>query len=181
MGTGARRAVLAALVAANAVLAGCSTDSDALEGFDSDQLAGLGPADPSPLENAAARGDVARVEDLLVAGTDPTEGVYASPLFGVVDSDVPTSRAHEIVEVLLDHGADVDVGGLSASNQTPLHRAALRDRASLVVLLLEHGADPCRRVTRGDAFRWMTALDIARERGNTQAEEVLEGPAAACS
>ena len=95
-----------------------------------------------------------------------------------------TSSPHlapsETIEVLLDSGADIEVGGLAGTDQTPLHRVAGRDHAELAQLLLDRGADPCRRVSRGEAFRGMTALDIAREGGSTEAERVLEAPTSRC-
>lgn len=145
-----------------------------------DQMEGLGPANPSPLESAAGVGEVERVEQLLEKGTDPHDGVYVSPLMAVVDDREASILAVEVAQTLLDHGADVDHGGMCGSDQTPLHRAAMRDSADLVALLLGAGADPCREVSDPAVFRGMTALDIAIDRGNAAAAAALEDATFSC-
>lgn len=164
--------ILAALLITGVAATSCSQDGD--------QMAGLGPADPSALESAAGRGDVARVSALLSEGADPNYGVYTSPIFAVVDDREPSSTAAEVIRLLVDSGADIDGGGLNGTDQTPLHRAALRGHGELVQLLLDMDADACRRVTEGEDFLEMTALDIAREHGYTEVERILEGASSAC-
>ena len=92
--------ILAALLITGVAATSCSQDGD--------QMAGLGPADPSALESAAGRGDVARVSALLSEGADPNYGVYTSPIFAVVDDREPSSTAAEVIRLLVDSGADID-------------------------------------------------------------------------
>jgi ankyrin repeat protein len=75
-----------------------------------------------------------------------------------------------IVADLLAHGADV------ASRQelgfTPLHNAAAEGNETIIRLLLERGAD---RSARSDSGK--TAEDIARDRGRSEAAELLRAEA----
>lgn len=76
---------------------------------------------------------------------------------------------HEVLAVLLAHGADVDARGIN--DWTPLHHAvSLRD-AVAVRMLLAAGADPSQK-TRIDQYS--TALDDARAMGFDEAVELLE-------
>lgn len=76
---------------------------------------------------------------------------------------------HEVIAVLLAHGADVDARGIN--DWTPLHHAvSLRD-AVAVRMLLAAGADPSQK-TRIDQYS--TALDDARAMGFDEAVELLE-------
>lgn len=182
-----RRGILATVLVAGLGATGCSGGGQTAFPVEDesgcsvmDQMEGLGPADPSPLESAAGRGDLERVEQLLGQGTDPHDGVYVSPLMAVVDDEEPSILAGEVAQALLDHGADVDFGGMCGSDQTPLHRAAMRDSAALVRLLLAAGADPCREVSDPAVFRGMTALDIALDRGNAAAATELQEASSTC-
>lgn len=119
---------MAALLAvAAAAVVGCSGLDRAADDHQvaDDQIEGLGPANPAPLESAAGRGDVERVQQLLDGGADPNDGVFVAPLVAAFDDGLSSSA--EVARLLLDHGADVDNAGVSGSDQTPLHRAAMRD------------------------------------------------------
>lgn len=179
MSTRFSRRVLATLLTAVIAAGGCSI-GDKMEGVE-DQMEGLGPANPLPLESAAGVGDVDAVERLLASGVDPNDGVYSSPLMAVVDDREPSAVAGEVAQILLDNGAEVDFGGMSRSDQTPLHRAAMRDSAELVVLLLAAGADPCRTVSNPSELRGMTAIDIAVDNGSAAAARELEEASSTCS
>lgn len=172
------RRILAALLAAGIAANGCSV-SDHLGDME-DQMEGLGPANPLPLEGAAAREDLERVEQLLANGADPNDGVYSSPLMAVVDDWEPSALADDVAQTLLEHGADVDYGGIVGTDQTPLHRAAMMNSADLVALLLTAGADPCREVSNPSDFRGMTALDIALEKNNSAAALELTEASSTC-
>jgi ankyrin repeat protein len=169
-----RHLALATFLAIAMTSSGCG-----FSGGWSDQQAGLGPADSAPLEAAASRGDLKRVHELLLAGADPNDGVYVSPLSGVVDVVPPNAEA--IADLLLEAGADVDHGGMRGTNQSPLHRAAMRDAPDLVTLLLEQGADPCRQVSSPRSLEGMTALEIAREFDSAEAERELAEATSACA
>lgn|GEM_PF-926252 len=70
------------------------------------------------------------------------------------------------VDLLLDHGADVNTAG--RNGKTALHYAAAAGHAKVVRLLLDRGADPSLR--DGDGH---TALDLARDRGKVACGELL--------
>ena len=61
----------------------------------------------------------------------------------------------DVMEILLENGADVNHRGVSG--HTPLHCAAALGRYQAVEWLLQHGADPSARITSGE-----TPLDLAR-------------------
>ena len=75
---------------------------------------------------------------------------------------------YQIVQLLLEHGADVNI--LDDYNDTPLHLASAKDlNISIVQLLLEHGADVEIRENRnGD-----TPLHLASYNGNYQIVQLL--------
>lgn len=89
--------------------------------------------DHSPLGEAAANGDRAAVEFLVLCGADANKrGRWEEPvLFGA---------SLEIAEFLIEHGADVDARDEAGS--TPLRRAVERGDVPRVKLLVAHGADP---------------------------------------
>jgi ankyrin repeat protein len=68
--------------------------------------------------------------------------------------------------VLLAHGADVNT--LSESEQTPLHRAAWRNRLEVAKVLLAHGA----AVNASDVLG-RTPLYYARDEGHRKVEALL--------
>jgi RNA polymerase sigma factor (sigma-70 family) len=140
---------------------------------------------PAPAAEAAARpedrkkemleavekGDVAKVRALLRA--DATLANVALPAFGsrgkpsFVDGFSVLQLAvwfnyREIVQELLDHKADVNVGG----DCTPLHLAAQTGRKDLARLLLDHKAD----VHGKDAW---TPLHDAVLMGKTEVADLL--------
>jgi ankyrin repeat protein len=103
-----------------------------------------------PLIDPAADGEVDAVLAELEAGTDPNRvdksitalGCAVNPQRGTLlvgEPSVAAERNHEVVGVLLDHGADPNDGPVGPS---PLLLAAWRDDRVLLDLLLDHGADP---------------------------------------
>jgi hypothetical protein len=79
--------------------------------------------------------------------------------------DKRSSRPRKIIELLLDHGANIDT--IQAPyNITPLMRAVSDNKVSLLKLLLERGANPLFRNNRGE-----TALEIAQKLLQDQLEE----------
>lgn len=75
---------------------------------------------------------------------------------------------HEVLAVLLAHGADVDARGIN--DWTPLHHAVSLGDAEAVRMLLDAGADPSLK-TRIDQYS--TALDDARAMGFGEAIELI--------
>ena len=74
----------------------------------------------------------------------------------------------EVVQLLLQHGANIDVPD-QESGATPLMVAAAMGRTAVVEELLKRGADPRRRDRAGRA-----AAARAQEAGFPETEEVLE-------
>jgi ankyrin repeat protein len=150
---------------------------------------------------AAAVGDVLRIEDVLAA--DPaTAHSYSgdgwTPLHLAAGFGTPQS-----VDVLLQHGAQVDAVSRNPQRNQPLHAAlALGRNTETVRLLLAHGADPnalqvggftplfsAATANRRDLAEMLiesgahalhrsdlgkTAADFARERGHAALADWLE-------
>jgi ankyrin repeat protein len=109
------------------------------------------------------------VASMIEAGADVNfaadDGFPA--LFAALSRDAPPR--HDVLAVLLTHGADVDARGIN--DWTPLHHAVNQRDAVAVRMLLAAGADPRLR-TRIDQYA--TALDDARAIGFGEAVELLE-------
>jgi len=123
---------------------------------------------PSALFAAVQRADAARVKKLLEEGADPNRkertGWY--PLHQAVYANA------EIVTLLLDHGARVDVRVSRGPNQdnewTPLHYAAYMNKPTAAEILIARGAD----VNAKDIWG-KRPLSYARERGNQALVKLL--------
>ena len=78
--------------------------------------------------------------------------------------------AVSVVQVLLDHGADVGAqdGGGDTGGDTPLHRAASGDAVSSAALLLDRGAETCARAKDG-----ATPLHVAAMKDAGRVAQVL--------
>ena len=102
--------------------------------------------------HAARTGNVATARVLLLRGADPHWSKYDEPavLFGEGEPSLHLAvRFPEMVELLLEHGADPD-GRMRITRETPLHLAAVRCEAKSLALLLARGADPNARDEHGD-------------------------------
>jgi len=157
------------------------------------------------LFEAAAVGDVLRIEDILTADpgashsftADGWTAIHLGAAFGIPDA----------VDMLLQHGAQVDAISRNAQRNQPLHAAAALSRnAETIRLLLAHGADPnatqvggftpffsAATANRRDLAAMLiesgarahhrcdlekTAADFARERGHTELADWLDSQAA---
>jgi ankyrin repeat protein len=157
------------------------------------------------LFEAAAVGDVLRIEDILTADPgaahaftgDGWTALHLGAGFG----------SPEAADLLLQHGAQVDAISRNAQRNQPLHAAvALSRNAETVRLLLAHGADPnatqvggftplfsaatanrrdlaamliesgARAHHRSDVEK--NAADFARDRGHTELADWLDSQAA---
>lgn len=88
------------------------------------------------LTSAAARGNAADVEDLLLAGAE-VNGVNR---FGRTALQVMMMGSTPVAQVLLKHGADPNVADKSTGT-TPLHDAARTGFLETVQLLVDSKAD----------------------------------------
>ena len=113
-------------------------------------LSGLGW--PTPLINAASRGDAPSVKLLLKVGADPN---VRAPFFAWTPlQSVAIWGEPELAQALLDAGADINAA--DNKNQTALMNAAKKGRAAMVKFLLAAGANPNLKDELGQ-----TALDHA--------------------
>ena len=109
---------------------------------------------PSPLHDAVQHNDAGALRTALESNTDlEVRFEDRTPLALAAGSAAP-----EILELLLDAGADVDA--LGPGNTTPLMRAAYYGNTLAVSLLLKHGADIQMEADSGYA-----AFDYALESG----------------
>ena len=92
------------------------------------------------LEYAIYHGPLAFIRTLLEQGADPNYQDRAGfpALIAALSTDRPDR--HEIVELLLAFGADIQQRGLN--DWTPLHYAAATDDLAAIKLLLARAADP---------------------------------------
>ena len=103
------------------------------------------------IHSAAAAGNVATARVLLSHGADPNWSQYDGSAILSGEGERPLHVAvhfPEMVELLLEHGADPD-GRMRSTGQTPLHLAAGSCEAESLALLLARGADPNARDENG--------------------------------
>jgi ankyrin repeat protein len=131
-------------------------------------------AGATPMYLATVNGSAAMIERLLEAGEDPN-AVLTSEAETVLMLTAHTGNP-EAVEVLLDHGADVNAK--QVRGQTAVMWAAAEGHAEVIEVLAAHGADlsaasvestkPERRPAGG-----MTALLFAARQGHLDAARAL--------
>jgi ankyrin repeat protein len=123
-----------------------------------------------PLEYAIYHSPVPFVRTLLEAGADPNYGDHSGfPSLLAALSCASPSRSRELLQLLLEHGADPNQRGLN--DYTPLHYATTQSKdPGAVRILLEHGADPTLR-TRIDERA--TPLEEARILGVEGIDEIV--------
>ena len=125
--------------------------------------------DTSVLEYALYHSPLPMIRALLDRGAKLE---YEWPLgFASIVEVLTTDREdkHELLELLLDHGADVNQHGVN--DYTPLHMAAVQNDAKAIEILLAHGADPEVR-TRVDDYA--TPLEELQYHGLTEAAATLK-------
>ena len=141
------------------------------EGRREDALLLRDSAGPLTLFEAAALGDIARVEQLVEAdraapGARSPDGFTALHLAAFFGQP-------QVVRSLLAHGADPSPVAENPMRVTPLHSAAAARDAEAVRALLDAGADPDARQQRG-----ITALHAAAMHGDREIVALLRGAGA---
>ncbi|MHB1021847.1 MAG: ankyrin repeat domain-containing protein [Acidobacteriaceae bacterium] len=121
----------------------------------------------TPLHLAAAFADARTVRMLLEHGAHVHQRSHNPLKSQPLHSCLALSKSPEIVQALIDCGADVNA--TQAGGYTALHQAAVAGSEKLVTLLLQAGADPKLRCDQGK-----TAADYARERGYAELARLLE-------
>jgi len=113
------------------------------------------PKDWGPLQEAATY-SIEKVKFLLARGANVNGGSQPTIHAGI------RSGHRDIVELLIQHGADINAKDKWGRGYTPLQRAAIRGRPELVELLLEAGADISVKNDRGQ-----TALHVSLDIRNS--------------
>jgi len=121
------------------------------------------------LEYAIYHSPLAFIRALLELSADPNYGDHAGfpSLIAAISCGERDDR-HEILELLLAHGADIQQRGFN--DYTPLHQAVVQHDGKAIELLLAHGADPEAR-TRIDECA--TPLEEAEALGLKDAVRML--------
>jgi len=121
------------------------------------------------LIDAAARGNITHVRDLLAAGAQIRQ-------WGTNGSTPLHSAAYcnqvEVVQMLLDLHADPDIHERGGSRSTPLHAAAIHGHLAIVAMLKGAGADPAATDAWG-----RTPRQVAQLRGQFEVSDLLAASA----
>ena len=111
------------------------------------------------LDNAICSEDADNVRILLEGGANVNQP-------GVLNRVVSWRENREILRVMIEHGADVNMR--DEKGDSPLHGAVRRCRYEDMCLLLKAGADPNARNKRGDS-----PMSLAQSRNDTEALALL--------
>ena len=121
-------------------------------------------------EQALREGDVAAVTRMLHAGAD----VDAKDKYGQTGVMLAAIHGHaEIIRLLAGRGAALD--HTAKYRLTALMLAVIRNHSDAARALVEVGADTTLRGSGAPGFYGKTALELARERGNTPLIQLLQG------
>lgn len=115
---------------------------------------------------AAEAGDICRVQDLIAQGADVNK-LRDSCCWSQTPLYYAAEKGHrDIVQLLLDHGADVNLK--NEIGHTALYEAAETGRTEAVQILLEMGARVDLQSRDG-----LTPLHVAAQAGNTAMVQIL--------
>ena len=119
-------------------------------------------------QTATARGDLVAIEALIARGIDinARDAHGQTALMNAARDGQP-----EVVQLLVAHGADLN--HRAKFNLTALMLAVVRGHPDIVRTLVSAGADLTVRGTGAPGFHEMTALDLARARGDTALVSLL--------
>ena len=119
----------------------------------------------TPLHEAAAKGDLPKVRQLLASGTaiDARDAKGMTPLF--------IAHTPEVAEELLQRGADVNASSLSGL--TPMHTQAIIGGVPILTILLAHGANA--NALNNDKETPLEYLRKINKRPNPKVVELLKG------
>jgi len=120
------------------------------------------------LEYAIYHSPLPFVWTLLEQGADPNYQDHARFPSLIAALSSARSDRHELIELLLASGADVQQRGIN--DWTPLHYAAVTDDLEAIELLLAHGADPNARTRIDDCA---TPLEEAERLSQAKAVQLL--------
>jgi ankyrin repeat protein len=113
--------------------------------------------------DGAATGDARSVRAELCAGVDPNAFHKGQSALHIA-----AERGwHEVVELLLENGADINAK--DSYNRTPLHLAAIFNRVDAFRVLVKRGAD----TTVESSLGGETVGDIAKLRSNVELQKIL--------
>ena len=134
---------------------------------------GCGPEQPSiSLLEAIDQGDSEAVQAHMEFGTEPNE-TFIPPEYPFVGASAlhlaVLKDDEEIVNILLDNGANIDIKARESFRGTPLDWAAFWGVRDMVVLLVEKGAD----INSMNVMQ-STPLDVARADNPFVAVEQME-------
>lgn len=115
------------------------------------------------LQKLCDKGDYNGAAELLKQGVDVNDRDYAG---NTALHDAALKGHYDIVELLLDNGAEIDVRSGATDLDTPLIDAASHSHVSIVKLLLDRGADPLIYNAQGK-----TALDFV-DQDDSDGEQV---------
>ncbi|KAK9667704.1 hypothetical protein RND81_13G005500 [Saponaria officinalis] len=93
------------------------------------------------LHIGARKGDLKEVKRLLAEGMDANIAAWGPKLQGITPLHLAAKGGHtKVMDVLLEHGANIDARTKGSCGWTPLHLAAKERNRKAVKFLVENGA-----------------------------------------